>query len=119
LLTCNAIWLSFLAMEQLYREFGRLLRQRRKEADLTQEDVAGRVGLARTSITNIERGKQNVSLHMVYELASAIGKRPHELLPDPSILLEQNSELEKKLGTVMLAEDGKDWIRRVVSRTIS
>ncbi len=104
-------------MEQLYREFGRLLRRRRKEAHLTQDDVASRVGLARTSITNIEQGRQHVSLHMVYELASAIGARPQDLLPEKNILLQQNLELERKLGKLEQPEERKDWIRRLMSKT--
>jgi transcriptional regulator with XRE-family HTH domain len=103
-------------MERLYREFGHILRKRRQAADLTQDDVASRVGLARTSITNIERGRQHVSLHLVYELANAIGIAPHELLPGKAVLLQQDAELEKTLGKESLAEDAKDWIRRVVSK---
>jgi transcriptional regulator with XRE-family HTH domain len=103
-------------MDQLYREFGRILRQRRKEARLTQDDVANRVGLSRTSITNIEQGRQHVSLHMLYGLADAIGAQPHDLLPQKSIL-QKSSELEKKLVKMELPEEGKDWIRRLMSKT--
>ncbi len=104
-------------MNQLYREFGRLLKARRKDAQLTQDDVANKVGLVRTSITNIERGRQQVSLHTLYALADAVGVAPQELMPSKSILLEGDAELEKKLGKVALEEEGKDWIRRIVSKT--
>ncbi len=104
-------------MDQLYREFGRILKQRRKAAELTQDDVAARVGLVRTSITNIEQGRQHVSLHMLYDLAAAIGAAPHELLPDKGALLRQDAELEKKLRKETLGEEEKDWIRRLVSKT--
>jgi transcriptional regulator with XRE-family HTH domain len=104
-------------MDQLYREFGRLLRQCRKKANLTQEDLADRVGLARTSITNIEQGRQHVSLHVLYELAETVGVSAHELLPDKVILLKDNPQLEKNLGKAMLEEEQKDWIRRLVSKT--
>jgi transcriptional regulator with XRE-family HTH domain len=66
----------------LYKQFGSELRAARDGSDLTQEQVAGRVGLTRTSITNIEAGRQQVSLHQLYQLAAAVGKRPAELLPD-------------------------------------
>lgn len=106
-------------MDQLYREFGRLLRQRRKGAGLTQDDVANRVGLARTSITNIEQGRQHISLHMLYELAAAIGGRARDLLPEKDMLSDKNPDLERNLGKVPLPEEEKDWIRRVVSKTSS
>lgn len=104
-------------MNQLYREFGRLLRARRKDAHLTQDDVASKVGLVRTSITNIERGRQQVTLHTLYALADAVGVPPEDLMPRKSILLEDAAELEKKLGKVVLPEENKDWIRRIVSKT--
>lgn len=106
-------------MNQLYREFGRLLRARRKDAQLTQDDVASKVGLVRTSITNIERGRQQVALHTLYALADAVGVPPESLMPPKSILLEDDSELEKKLGKVALEEERKDWIRRIVSKAQS
>ena len=106
-----------MGMDQLYREFGRLLRQRRKDAHLSQDEVANSVGLARTSITNIETGRQHVSLHMLYALANAVGARPHELLPDSAILLQEDARLERALDKRVMAEDEKDWIRRLVSKT--
>ncbi|MBI3805327.1 MAG: helix-turn-helix transcriptional regulator [Nitrospirae bacterium] len=104
-------------MDYFYREFGRILRQRRKAAGFTQDEVSARVGLSRTSITNIEQGRQHISLHMLYELADAIGSTPGELLPDRLSLVQQSSELEKKLGKLSVPEDEKDWIRRLVSKT--
>lgn len=52
--------------------FGRAIAQRREELDLTQADLAGLVGMSRASIANIEKGRQNVLLHHVYDLAAAL-----------------------------------------------
>jgi transcriptional regulator with XRE-family HTH domain len=76
-------------MDLLYKEFGRLLRKSRKEAQLTQGEVAERVGLSRTSITNIERGRQHVLLHQLFLLAAAVGVDPTELLPQGKAALEE------------------------------
>jgi len=103
-------------MEQIYREFGRILKAKRKEANLTQDEIASKVGLVRTSITNIEQGKQHVSLHMLFQLADAVGARPQDLLPD-RLAQPLSADLERELGGVRLEEDSKEWIRRVVSRT--
>lgn len=106
----------FATMEQIYREFGRIFKTRRKEARLTQDEVASKVGLVRTSITNIEQGRQHVSLHLLIQLADAIGVRPQELLPE-NMVQPLNVELERNLEKMALGEEGKDWIRRVVSST--
>jgi transcriptional regulator with XRE-family HTH domain len=70
-------------MDGLYGQFGQLLRNARKAAGLTQDEVAERVGLKRTSITNIERGRQHIPLHQLFRLADAVGVAPEELLPGP------------------------------------
>lgn len=69
-------------VDRLYKQFGQRLRELRIEAGLTQEEVAERVKLKRTSITNIERGRQHIALHQLYLLASAVGASPEGLLPD-------------------------------------
>jgi len=69
-------------MEALYRDFGRRLRNARLGASLSQEALGRRVGLGRTSITNIEQGCQHVGIHLLYDLAKAVGTTPEDLLPD-------------------------------------
>jgi transcriptional regulator with XRE-family HTH domain len=76
-------------VQALYKAFGRALRGAREDAELTQSDVAQRVGLSRTSITNIERGNQHIALHQLFLLASAVGVEPAALLPDGDVALEE------------------------------
>lgn len=52
--------------------FGQIIRNMRRKRDMTQKDLADLVGLERTSITNIERGNQRVSLDMLGKFASAL-----------------------------------------------
>ena len=75
-------------MQRLYRDFGQRLRKARDDAVLTQQDVADRVGLKRTSITNIEAGRQHIALHQLFLLADAVGSDPLELLPNGDGALE-------------------------------
>jgi len=69
--------------------FGRQLRVTRREAGLTQQQVADRVGLTRTSVTNIERGMQHISLRQLYLFAAAVGLHPAQLLPRPEDATEE------------------------------
>ena len=48
---------------------------------MTQERLGTLVGLSRTSITNIEKGRQQVSLQQLYRIAEALGIAPDVLLP--------------------------------------
>ncbi len=53
---------------------------------MSQATLAVSVGLSRTSITNIELGRQHVPLHTLYEVASALGVEPSQFLPDKKFL---------------------------------
>jgi DNA-binding XRE family transcriptional regulator len=66
----------------LYKTFGELVRlHRERQEGLTQEKLGHLVGLSRTSITNIEKGRQHVALHQVFDLADALKVQPEALLP--------------------------------------
>lgn len=70
--------------DPLYVAFGKLVQQHRKRVDqMTQDRLGTLVGLSRTSITNIEKGRQHVSLHQLYRIADALGVTPDVLLPAP------------------------------------
>jgi transcriptional regulator with XRE-family HTH domain len=66
-----------------YAEVGRRVRLARERAGLTQDVLAGRVALSRTSVTNIEKGRQKVLLHTLCNLADALGVTPEVLMPEP------------------------------------
>lgn len=86
-------------------------------AGLTQEDLSRRVGLSRTSITNMEQGTQHVSLHHLFDLASALGITPNELLPedhDGTELLNLPSRVKGRLR--QLTPQDQEWVMRVVQR---
>ena len=53
--------------------FGRAVRKRRRELDLSQEELAERAGLHRNYISDIERGDRNPSLENIYKLSKALG----------------------------------------------
>ena len=68
--------------DEIYKAFGRSVAARRRELDLTQAKLAARVGMSRASIANIESGRQNVLLHHVYALSSALAvTRLSDILP--------------------------------------
>lgn len=66
---------------ELMREFGIRLKRARKDAGLTQDELAGLVGIGRVSITNMERGHQNTTLRALARLATALDCNIGDLLP--------------------------------------
>lgn len=65
--------------EPVYVSFGELVKAKRLERGWTQTDLAEKVGLSRTSVTNIEIGRQRVLLSDLFEFARAFGVSPRSL----------------------------------------
>lgn len=71
-----------MAGDPLYKAFGNAVSTRRKALSLTQGQLAIKVKMSRASIANIESGRQNILLHHVYALASALNfAKVADLLP--------------------------------------
>lgn len=59
-------------LQTIRERFGKAIRRRRRELDLTQEELAERADLHRTFISIIERGEANPSLDNIERLAQAL-----------------------------------------------
>lgn len=55
------------------------IRELRKEKKVTQDDLAGAVGVTRQTIISLENGKYNASLQLAYRIASFFGMRIEEV----------------------------------------
>ena len=60
--------------------FGKILRERRHEAGISQEQLALNCGLDRTYISLLERGLRQPSLNSLFLLAEALGTTPSVML---------------------------------------
>jgi DNA-binding XRE family transcriptional regulator len=57
--------------EPVYRQLGAKIEQMRTTLGWTQDELSKKVGLTRTSIVNIEAGRQRMPLHDVETFAAA------------------------------------------------
>ncbi len=65
---------------ELQRTVGRNIRRIRTAGDLSQEDLAERIGHHRTYVGSVERGERNLSLRSLERLAASLGVHPVDLL---------------------------------------
>jgi transcriptional regulator with XRE-family HTH domain len=86
----------------LYREIGKRLKERRLELGLTQEQLAEASDVLRTSITNLEAGRQKTPLHVLYELCAVLEIEIFELLPKRS-QVSQKETVSIEIGGRMAA----------------
>jgi len=67
-------------IEAVYVAFGARIRMIRETLGLTQDELAKKVELVRTSVVNIEAGRQRVLLDDVEKFARGLGMSPKNLL---------------------------------------
>lgn len=65
----------------IYAEAGKRIREYRIKRQLTQEQLSEMVGLGRTSVTNIELGRQYFGLDVLLAMARSLDCPLVELLP--------------------------------------
>lgn len=108
---------------QFYIQFGAAVRRARTDYGLSQDALASRVSLTRSSIANLESGRQRPPLHLLIDLARALHVSPSELLPptDPDTVSHPDIDLsgvEDKLEKE--SDDAKRLVRsmlRAATRT--
>ena len=85
--------------ERLYEIVGQKVERRRREAKLTQAQLARLCGLARGSIANIENGNQRPTIHTLWDLAEALEVDMRSLLPSPEEFLTDVVGTERSVIT--------------------
>jgi transcriptional regulator with XRE-family HTH domain len=79
----------------LRNEIATLITNRRREIGLTQADLARAIGVSRPSITNIENGRQSLSVEQLYEIALVLNTQVLALLPE---LPKPTTEVEEYMA---------------------
>lgn len=72
----------------LYEILGSRIKSRREELRLNQNDLGEKAGVGRTSISNIEQGRQKPPLSVIYNICQSLDIDVHSVLPTYSEVLE-------------------------------
>lgn len=95
---------------EMYRYIGGRIRIARKRMSLTQEQLAQSVSMTRTSISNIEKGRQNLLVHKLIEFADALRILPADLLPP--VPDDRSDSVEELVSHE--SEDAKEFVRNTM-----
>jgi transcriptional regulator with XRE-family HTH domain len=83
--------------------FATVIRDRRRQLDLTQEEVARRIGTSVPYIGHLEAAKRHPSEKIVIKLATVLGLEPRELY------LTANPEIGPLISHGEKADEGSAW----------
>lgn len=70
---------------KFYEELGKRVAAAREKRDLSQQKLAELLGLSRTSVTNIEKGRQPVDVHVLVGIANTLGVGILKLIPEETL----------------------------------
>lgn len=59
--------------------FGKAIRHLRSEAGLTQEALAHEVGISSNYLSDVERGRRNITVNLLFNLAAGLAVAPGDL----------------------------------------
>ena len=79
------------------KKIGKKISVLRKEANMTQMELADRMGISFQAVSNWERGNSMPDISKLPELAEIFGKTVDELLGEKSVLVEaaMNDSIEE------------------------
>jgi transcriptional regulator with XRE-family HTH domain len=97
-------------METSVQQFGGVIRARRRQLDLTQEELARRIRTSVPYIGHLETGKRHPSEKIVTKLAEVLGLDLRELFflanPGTKRLISQNQESNAASAWNAFCQDG-------------
>jgi transcriptional regulator with XRE-family HTH domain len=105
----HSIWYTGCKMNSVNIRAGKVVAKARGNLKLSQLDLAELLGVTRTSVSNIERGKQAMSLVMFCKIADHLHVPPHVLLEEA---------MNSPHGTLE-GEYVEDWVVELMAKEFS
>lgn len=107
----------------LYQLVGEKIRKQRELQQITQEKMANAAGILRTTLSNIENGRQQPAIHILFSIASALQTDVFTLIPriDEIDKIIKSSELKfnEILDKHHISQKGQSEILEYISSKIS
>lgn len=105
------------SIDAFYMHVGEKVRFQRKKANMDQETLASHLNLSRTTVINIEKGRQRLSLEHAWLAAKILGIPIEELLPstETKTVEEWKAEIQKVGVSKQTEKAVLNWISKVKS----
>lgn len=100
----------------LYQIIGQRIREFREKRGVTQGYLSERINLTRTSVANMEAGRQKVRLESLYQISDVLRISPHDLLPTLDEIRHQQVNLPLGLDTKSYTSAELDWVMKVIQK---
>jgi transcriptional regulator with XRE-family HTH domain len=105
------------SVDQLYIEIGLKIRAARLDRSWKQDDLAEAVGLTRSSVANIEAGRQKTLVHSLVRIAESLNVTVDTLLPDADRLRQLADSPRFVPDLTGHTDETRDFVTSALRRT--
>ena len=93
--------------QTFYKNLGSRIKTARKRVLLTQESLAEKVSLTRTTVTNIEKGRQQLLVHTLVDIAKVLNVSVEVLIPS-----QQTTSINDLINVKVDSPEAQEFIRK-------
>jgi transcriptional regulator with XRE-family HTH domain len=93
----------------LYEFVGNKIKDLRSNNEISQLQLAEKLGMSRVSIVNIERGRQHITLHLLFKICHIFNAELNDFYPEKDRNISISSKILKEA----------EQIKEVTGKTIS
>ncbi len=102
-----------------YARIGSNIRTARTTAGLSQSTLAERIGFTRAAVSNLESGRQRLTVHLLVQIAETLKINPVQLLAELPARAEPDVLEELDRHIVHAPDTAQDFVRRAVAQLVA
>lgn len=106
-------------IELLNKIVGERMRELRERREITQEGLSQLVGISRASISNIEQGKQQPPLGILYAIANCLQSDITDILPSYSSLVSVANKTQDRAREILNRHNVSEDLKKTISGLIN
>lgn len=99
-----------------YERLGTQISAARAKLGITQAQLSSGIGLTRSSVANIEAGKQRISVEVLAKIAQALGLEPATLIPPLDSDVAQLVRDDMRTSLIEVSEGLIDQVEKYLPR---
>lgn len=105
-------------VDRFYAAVGSRVRRARAGRGMSQSVLAKQIGFTRSSVANLEAGRQRVALHLLVQIARALDCEPAALIPEVTAVSTVDDAVLEEL-TEQLDGRAREFVRRAVGQLVT
>lgn len=103
----------------LYEKIGEKVVECRKSQSLSQQDLADKIHVNRATISSVESGRQQTSIHLLYNIADALDVEIAYFLPSLEAFKMHKEEEANKISDLLNNADVSEKLKSNIFSLIS